>query len=99
MCFFCNVWPIHFSFFVLIWVVIFSSWVFASNVLVADGVRPSYPKDATKAAICEGLDFCLDFLRYSLSFGSIHQERFYICKVGFYSTVNRCPLVHVCDFE
>ena len=27
----------------------------------------------------QGLDFCRDFLRYSPSFGSVHQDQFYIC--------------------
>ena len=31
LCGFLSVWPIHFHFFLLVWVVIFSSWVFASR--------------------------------------------------------------------
>ena len=38
-----------------------------------------FPNNVTKAAICEGLDFCWGFLRYSPSFGSIYQDWFYIC--------------------
>ena len=65
LCGFLHVWPIHFHFFFF--------WFGSSSSLpgfLLVGLRcwwcsrdrPSYPKDVTLVAICEGLDFCWDFL-------------------------------------
>ena len=77
LCGFFNVWLIHFHFLLLIWVIIFSFWVFASRSSLLMVFSHLTPKMLRRRRFVKAWIFAEIFF-VTLQVSAMYQDRFYI---------------------